>query len=147
MLINNYLIKFLSSTFPPGFRYIPGFITEEEEQKLLQIVNKNEWCDHLHRHQQYYGIKYFQTKYADSTLQNKFSRGHHDIHELDFVINKIKTKTAEFVSEESPNQVLVNKYLKKDYLGFHVENIEAFGDVIMGLSIGSLDYLRLSPAL
>lgn len=147
MLVNNNLIKFLSSTYPSGFRYIPNFISGEEEQKLVEIANKNQWCDHLQRHQQYYGIKYFQTKYADSKLQNIYSKGHHDIHELDFIIKKIKGNTSALFCGESPNQVLVNKYLKKDYLGFHVEDIEAFGDVIMGLSIGSVDYLRLTPAI
>jgi alkylated DNA repair dioxygenase AlkB len=46
---------------------------------------------------------------------------------------------------ESPNQVLVNKYLKNDALGFHVEDINAFGESILGLSLGSDDYLRLAP--
>ena len=45
----------------------------------------------------------------------------------------------------SPNQVLVNRYMRKDVLGFHVENVEAFGDTIVGLSVGDADYLRLVP--
>lgn len=49
-------------------------------------------------------------------------------------------------NEESPNQVLVNKYLKRDNLGSHVEDVDAFGDSIVGLSLGDEDYLKLAPA-
>ena len=41
----------------------------------------------------------------------------------------------------------MNRYTKKDYLGLHVEDKDAFGDIIMGLSIGDMDYLRLAPAI
>lgn len=46
---------------------------------------------------------------------------------------------------ESPNQVLVNKYMQIDNLGFHVEDVEAFGPAIVGLSLGDCDYLKLAP--
>ena len=41
------------------------------------------------------------------------------------------------------NQILVNKYVNNDRLGLHVEDINAFGEVIVGISFGSSDYLRL----
>lgn len=48
-----------------------------------------------------------------------------------------------FDKEYPPNQVLVNRYQKRDRLGLHVENVLAFGDVIAGVSLGSTDFLRL----
>ena len=38
---------------------------------------------------------------------------------------------------------MINKYKKSDVLGLHVEDINAFGDIIVGISLGSKDYLRL----
>jgi alkylated DNA repair dioxygenase AlkB len=38
---------------------------------------------------------------------------------------------------------LVNKYVKTDRLGLHVEDTNSFGDVIVGVSLGSPDFLRI----
>ena len=57
----------------------------------------------------------------------------------------MKQKLGIFRTEQSPNQVLVNQYLRKDILGLHVENVDAFGDTVVGLSLGDTDYLRLVP--
>lgn len=48
-----------------------------------------------------------------------------------------------FEQSNPPNQILVNRYLKNNRLGLHVEDKQAFGDVIVGISLGSTDYLRL----
>lgn len=34
----------------------------------------------------------------------------------------------------------------RDKLGYHVEDVEAFGDCIVGLSLGNVEYLKLVPA-
>jgi alkylated DNA repair dioxygenase AlkB len=39
--------------------------------------------------------------------------------------------------------MLVNRYYKSDKLGLHVEDTAAFGEIIVGISLGSTDYLRL----
>lgn len=48
-----------------------------------------------------------------------------------------------FDEKDPPNQILVNRYVKSDRLGLHVEDINAFGEIIVGVSLGSTDYLRL----
>jgi alkylated DNA repair dioxygenase AlkB len=40
--------------------------------------------------------------------------------------------------------VLVNRYINSDKLGVHVEDTMAFGDVIVGVSLGDTDYLKLA---
>lgn len=35
--------------------------------------------------------------------------------------------------------------MQKDKLGYHVEDINAFGECILGLSLGDYDYLKLAP--
>lgn len=58
-------------SLPQGFKYIANFISQDEKQRILNIVMNNQWCGRLRREQQYYGIKYFHTKYLDNVLQNK----------------------------------------------------------------------------
>ena len=45
---------------------------------------------------------------------------------------------------DPPNQCLVNKYLKHDVLGMHVEDKLCYGRIIAGISLGTMDYLRLN---
>jgi alkylated DNA repair dioxygenase AlkB len=59
------------------------------------------------------------------------------------VIDKTIDEYKIFDKADPPNQVLVNKYKKSDVLGLHVEDTDAFGDIIVGVSMGSMDYLRL----
>jgi len=58
------------------------------------------------------------------------------------VIDK-SIKMGIFKAEDPPNQILINKYTRGDKLGLHVENKQAFGPIIAGVSLGSTDYLRL----
>ena len=51
-----------------------------------------------------------------------------------------------FSEQDPPNQILVNRYYHYNKLGLHVEDKEAFGEVIAGVSLGTTDYLRLVDA-
>lgn len=103
---------------------------------MLRIVRSNQWCHHLRRQQQYYGIRYYQTTYNDHVLQPTNSVDHHNLEDFSFIIDKIKQRLHLF-QLSGPNQLLVNKYERKDRLGLHVEDVQAFGDAIVGISIGS----------
>ena len=59
------------------------------------------------------------------------------------VIDKTVKEYGIFREDDPPNQILINKYKKSDVLGLHVEDVHAFGDIIVGISLGSKDYLRL----
>lgn len=128
----------------PGLLYFRNFISLQEKEKVLQTINSNPWCEHLRRKQQYYGIKYFQTKMPDHVLQPSQSQDHLPLHHLQFIVDKTVQGSGFFEAEDPPNQVLVNQYTQRDRLGLHVEDRTAFGDVIVGISIGSTDYLRLA---
>ena len=65
--------------FIPGLRYLPNFVTQQEKQQLLRIMEQHPWSVELKREQQYYGIKYFQTKIAMSQLQPVLSTTHHSL--------------------------------------------------------------------
>ena len=125
-----------------GLKYIRDFITGSEKERILAVINSNRWCDRLRRRQQYYGIKYFQTKIDDQVLQPKHSTDHYPLQQLQFLVDKSVTSSI-FQPQNPPNQILVNRYLRHDKLGLHVEDKQAFGEIIMGVSLGSTEYLRL----
>jgi len=59
------------------------------------------------------------------------------------VIDRLIKDYHVFEESNPPNQILVNRYLKNNKLGLHVEDKQAFGDIIVGVSLGSTEYLRL----
>lgn len=79
----------------------------------------------MRRRQQYYGIKYFQTKYNDQVLQNKNSQeneNHFPLTDFQWIIDRMTNEFAIFEPSYPPNQCLINRYLKHDALGMHVED-------------------------
>lgn len=79
----------------------------------------------------------------DHVLQPSVSTDHFELSPLQFVIDRLIRNYQVFEESNPPNQILVNRYLKNNKLGLHVEDKQAFGDVIVGISLGSTDYLRL----
>lgn len=139
--IINMILKDLSLV--PGLCYLPNFISQHQKTALLSIIAHNSWCNQLKRKQQYYGIKYFQTKLPDHVLQPTVSIDHQPLDPFKFIIDKCISHGF-FSTHNPPNQLLVNRYVHNDRLGLHVEDVNAFGEVIVGISIGSKDYLRLA---
>ena len=41
---------------PQGLRYLRGFVTEQEEQELLESVEAKGWLENLQRGQQFFGL-------------------------------------------------------------------------------------------
>jgi hypothetical protein len=41
-----------------GLQYCPNFITAEEEQALIEIIDQQTWLNDLKRRVQHYGYKY-----------------------------------------------------------------------------------------
>ena len=76
-------------------------------------------------------------------LQPSVSTDHFELSHLQFVIDRLIKDYHLFEESNPPNQILVNRYLKNDKLGLHVEDKQAFGHIIVGVSLGSTDYLRL----
>ena len=70
-----------------GLKYLPDFLTLPQKERALQVVSSNQWCDRLVRAQQYYGIKYYQTKVEDAVLQPATSLHHYPLSALQFLID------------------------------------------------------------
>jgi alkylated DNA repair dioxygenase AlkB len=47
--------------WPSGLVYVEDFLTEEEQELVLKIVEENGFDQHVHRRQQFFGPKYYHT--------------------------------------------------------------------------------------
>lgn len=108
----------------PGLRYLPDFITAEEERALVEIIDQQPWLNDLKRRVQHYGYKYdykARAVTADSYLGP-----------LPDWLMPI-TKKLPF----KPDQAIVNEYLPGQGISAHVDCVPCFGDTIASLSLGS----------
>ena len=130
------ILKPVEITTVPGLLYIENFLTREEETELLQHINgpldvnwineKGRFGGTLHRRNQQYGWKYnYETRAAEKTssMPEFFDR----------LIDNIMTKTS--IVTERPDQVIINEYLPGQGITPHVDNVEHFGDIVIGVSL------------
>jgi alkylated DNA repair dioxygenase AlkB len=110
----------------PDLQYQSDFLTPEEEQSLVTILDNQPWLTDLRRRVQHYGYKYDYRKRAiDSSMKlgplPEFFQP---------VLAKIQATHA-----FSPNQIIVNEYLPGQGISPHVDCVPCFGPIIMSLSL------------
>jgi alkylated DNA repair dioxygenase AlkB len=121
---NDVLDKY--QQLPPGLKYIENFITAEEEQILLDEINKMPWDNTLKRLTQHYGYKYpYKSKDKLEPTQDipAFCMGIKDRLEKEF--------------DRTFDQLIVNRYEPGQGIAAHTDHIKLFGDTIISLSLGS----------
>lgn len=111
-----------------GLHYDIDFISEEEEEKLLEEINSFEWSNILQRRVQHYGYKY---DYKNKT---------EPIEEVDsipncfqFLIDRLLEKN---MIQMRPNQLIVNEYEPGEGIGPHVDSV-LFDKEVVSVSLGS----------
>lgn len=108
----------------PDLQYLPDFITANEEQALIKIIDQQPWLNDLKRRVQHYGYKYdykAREVTADSyigPLPDWLMR----------VVRKLPFKS---------DQAIVNEYLPGQGISAHVDCVPCFSDTIASLSLGS----------
>lgn len=113
---------------PPGLILVKDVITEEEEAKLIDTINENEWCRDLKRLTQHYGYKYDYS--AKEPLES--------LGELPKWITDIKNKMLVSLDlTKNLDQGIVNRYLPGEGISAHIDHSKLFGDTIVALSLGS----------
>ena len=128
----------------PGLYYQANFLTEEEEKQILSIIDSNEWNHDIQRKTQYYGYTYYHTRHNSTSMQptEQIENTHFPLSQLQFVIDKFKDTTI-FPPDHPPTQILVNEYLRNMSIKGHVDNVDAFGDVIISLSLCGPAYMTM----
>ncbi|OZC09865.1 hypothetical protein X798_02971 [Onchocerca flexuosa] len=130
--------RFMARKVPSTIRYIPGYITEEEEKFFLSkiySVPKPKWQQLLNRRlQNWGGIVGKEFLIPDSVIPPW----------LNSVIDKLMALGDTFPPDRRPNHVLINEYLPGQGIMAHTDGL-AFYPVVTTISLGSdvvVDYYK-----
>lgn len=135
----------------PGLVYIPNFLSAEEHDKLVDLINSNPFCHIIGRRQQFYGETYYHTTHNDPRLQPK-SKENDTVHKLsmdpmDWLVKKIQDLPELNLfnpdEDELPTQCLVNEYVDKFGISSHFDDPLAFGSTIASVSLGEPIYFTM----
>lgn len=118
-----------------GLKYIPDFITINEEQLLIQEINKQEWLNDLNRRVQHYGWKY---NYKSRSIDYSMYLG-----VLPKWIDIIAVKLFELNHfSQVPDQVIINEYKPGQGIANHIDCEPCFGDTIVSLSLAGTSIMN-----
>lgn len=110
-----------------GLYYEPDFISEIDEEFIINEINNSEWSDTLSRRTQQYGYKYNYKKYnAEKIIPLP--------EWANVIIDKLIKK--DLINKE-PDQLIVNEYLPGQGIAAHKDSTLLFDDKIIVISLGS----------
>ncbi|UCH66263.1 MAG: alpha-ketoglutarate-dependent dioxygenase AlkB [Ignavibacterium sp.] len=113
-----------------GLLYLPNYLTQVEENQLTKWINKQNWDNTLKRRVQHYGYRY---DYKARTVTSDMYLG-----TLPKWLNNLAIKLKEDgLSEEVPDQVIINEYQPGQGISAHIDCESCFGPRIFSLSLGS----------
>ena len=113
-----------------GLQYIPAFITEDEEQALIEAIDQSFWLTDLKRRVQHYGYKY---DYKVRAVTDDAYIG-----ELPHWIAPIAKRLHEQgIFKTIPDQAIVNEYEPGQGISAHIDCVPCFGETIASLTLGS----------
>lgn len=122
-----------------GLLYIPNCISQEEQDRLIQIIDRKQWEDAQGRRAQQYGHVY-------KSLAGAFRRPR-TVGELpDWLKQLALQMQTDGIFAELPNQVIINEYQPGQGIGNHIDATPTFGEVVVSLSLLSsaiMDFMRL----
>jgi alkylated DNA repair dioxygenase AlkB len=108
----------------PGLIYKPNFITPEEEDELISLINKSKWDTRLTRRVQHYGYIYDYVRQSCNKTDP-----------IPEWCNKILKKIKDIFGQ-TPDQLIINEYLPGQGIAAHTDS-KIFGDYIFSISLGS----------
>lgn len=113
-----------------GLRYLPDYITPDEEAALLAIIDQQPWLTDLKRRVQHYGYRYdYLSKRVDASLR---------LGDLPAWADDLAARMfAEGITPERPDQAIINEYLPGQGIASHIDCEPCFGDTILSLTLGS----------
>jgi alkylated DNA repair dioxygenase AlkB len=114
----------------PGLKHIADYITTQEQNQLLEIIDQQEWSTQLKRRVQHYGYRY---EYKKRTLVSASYLG-----ELPNWAEQLGQRLVrDRVTPTPPDQLIINEYLPGQGITNHVDCVPCFGNTIISLSLGS----------
>ena len=113
-----------------GLRYLPNYISPEDETHLIEMVDKQIWLNPLQRRVQHYGYIY---DYKKRTVTKDMRIGGLP----DWLQSLAEQLQRDGCIAEAPDQAVINEYEAGQGIAPHVDCEPCFGDTILSLSLGS----------
>ncbi len=121
----------------PGLIYISNYISLEYQEKLLKLIDAQEWNLDLKRRTQHYGYKY---DYTARSLDSSYYLG-----EIPYWIDELCSKLhGDGIFIAKPDQVIINEYIPGQGIASHIDCVPCFADTICSLSLASGCVMDLS---
>ena len=113
-----------------GLTYIPDFIEGNEQARLLEIIDQQQWSIKEQRRLQEYGYKYDFEKgsFVSSSYLGNLP---------DWIQSVAQRLFEDGLIANVPDQVIVNEYQPGQGIVSHIDCIPCFGNTIIILSLGS----------
>lgn len=149
-----------------GLIYIPNFLSNEEEENLIENINTKEWSSELKRRVQHYGYKYnyksrslseddkigdlplffesISKKLQDITFPKNYFSSYLK-KDLNDNINNDDLLYQKLWNGKEPNQIIVNEYLPGQGISSHTDSL-IFEDHIVSVSIESSIAMNFIPS-
>jgi alkylated DNA repair dioxygenase AlkB len=123
-----------------GLTYHRGFLSPDEQRRILGEVDVRPWRDDLRRRVQHYGYKYdYKARAVDAAMY---------VGALpEFAVEVAARLVNQGLIEEMPDQVIVNEYLPGQGITAHVDCAPCFKNTIVTVSLGSvyeIDFISLA---
>ena len=111
----------------PGLAYVPGFLDEAHERRLVEWIDQQEWSDELKRRVQHYGWRYdYKARDVDSSMR---------LGPLPVELAELAERLfKENLVPQLPDQVIVNEYRADQGITPHID-ITGFADGIATISL------------
>jgi alkylated DNA repair dioxygenase AlkB len=113
-----------------GLTLIPDFISEQEEQNLINNINNATWNKSLRQLTQHYGYTYNYRSKSIDKLHDKTQPIPEWIEV--FVDRMIENK---YISIR-PDQVIINRYMPGEGMGAHIDRVNLFKEKIFSIGLG-----------
>lgn len=114
----------------PGLTYIPDYISLDEQNLLLSIIDQQEWSTKSKRRVQHYGYQY---DYKNGLLASSSYLGALP----NWLQNIAKRLESDRLTAKVPDQVIINEYQPGQGIINHIDCIPCFGRTIISLSLAS----------
>jgi alkylated DNA repair dioxygenase AlkB len=112
----------------PGLLMVSDFLLEEEEAKLIKLVDEAPWLPALSRRVQHYGWKY---DYKARRINSNSYLGPLPEWAMDLGQRLLENGFL----KENPDQVIVNEYIENQGIGKHVDCLDCFRGAIVTISL------------
>ncbi len=116
-----------ADTAIPGFTYQPNFLDEEDEQRLVEWIDRQEWSSALRRRVQHYGWRYdYKAREVNSSMR---------LGELPAPLAELAQRLYDRgLVPQMPDQAIVNEYEANQGITPHAD-APSFADGIATISL------------